>query len=1181
MKKIATTLSLILALNSNLYANDSLKKFRQGDYKSAKNGLLKLVKSKNKYALYYYGLMELHGYTIKKDTAKGLVFIKKAGEKGNLEAQLFLGQYSLNILQSPKKAFYWFEKAAKKGNLDAQMYVAGAYNQGFGIKKNASSQQRYIIKAAKQGNKEAQYHLGKKFLKHRSYRSKKLGIAWLKKSAKQNYAPAYFELLVHADNYYAKRQSYINQLEKQNTAQAEFYIAKYFLSSNNMNMKFEGLKKLKSAAEKGYVQALYELGIMHQSGDLNIINDKQAFKEMLEAATKGYKPAQKQLSLMYKEGVGIKSNMEKYSSWLKRSNKTSFKEKKQQLFNWLTNENNNAKLLSSYKYNGILSNWQALKNTKDGVINQSPQMVKLTKSQIFQPKLTFTKPTDLPAFILADQVKLQQKNNVINYDFPIEKIKNKEPSANDVKNIYSQALLGNSEAQFILGQYHQYGIGVDKDLNAAAQWYFSSAKQNYLPAEYNLGLLFLKGEGVKQNFEKASYWLNRTAFKGNTNAQYSLGVIYQHGYNSTDPENMQKIPQDLEQATFMYHLSSGDGNKNAKFQLAQLYSKKPLNNYVSNFKKNKQHNIITNLYEQAYNAGIEQAKMPLAYYYVKQDLPFEKTKWAFDVLSLQENIKDPAVALLLALMNERGIGTKINIDEAIKWYKVAAKSNISAAKFALGSYYYQGNKVNKNINKAERLLNEAAIDELPYANYNLAFINYQQNKDYMTELNKAANAGYIKAKLYIADQQLLNSTDIINAAKTYHELAAKGLEQADLKLGFMYQKGIHFNKNLKLAQKYYLNSANKNNVKAQYQLGFMNQVGQIGKAKPNKAIYWYRKAANKNFVPAMIGLGYLQEKSKHNFKQANYWYNKASIKNNPIAKYNLALMLDYGKGIKANDQKAVELYKQASKAGVLPATINLAKYYYSNKDNKEMLDKSIYFFKQASLANDPHSNYQLGKIYEVGLAMPININKAKQHYQIAAKLGNIDAHVSLGRLHQSKIITEHSDLKAFEHYQTAARQGSQFANYQMAKMMFYGVGTEHSTKKALVLLNKLKAKGYAPATVMLKNIKDIEQAKIKRKKQEADLKKLNKKQENKVTALPKFEISLKKPEEILNLQNRNVADFSNPNLMYLNAIEELEQGSLYHSKTVLSKLIDKFPNYKPAQHTYQQLELQEQKLKHI
>ena len=71
MKKIATTLSLILALNSNLYANDSLKKFRQGDYKSAKNGLLKLVKAKNKYALYYYGLMELHGYTIKTQIAFG------------------------------------------------------------------------------------------------------------------------------------------------------------------------------------------------------------------------------------------------------------------------------------------------------------------------------------------------------------------------------------------------------------------------------------------------------------------------------------------------------------------------------------------------------------------------------------------------------------------------------------------------------------------------------------------------------------------------------------------------------------------------------------------------------------------------------------------------------------------------------------------------------------------------------------------------------------------------------------------------------------------------------------------------------------------------------------------------------------------------------------------------------
>ncbi len=1181
MKKIVTALSLVMALNTSIYANDSLVQFRQGNFQAAKQGLQDLAKIKNKYALYYYGLMNINGYTMKKDTSKGISLIKKAAEKGNIEAQVYLGKYSLNILKNSKKAFYWFEKAAKRGSLSSQMYVAGAYKQGFGIKKNSTRQNRYIIKAAKQGNKQAQYHLGKRFLKHRSYRSQRLGIAWLKKSAKQNYMPAYFELLLNGNSSYGKRQSYINKLQHQKTAQASFYIAQYFLNSNNISMQLEGAKWLKIAANKGYLKAIYTLGILHQSGDLNIINDKQAFKEISKAATENYKPAQKQLAQMYKEGIGTKSNLDKYSYWLKKSKHNSFNNKKQQLFNWLTNDNNNAKLLGNYKYQGILTDWHNLENTKDGIINQAPHMVKLKKEQIFKPLLTFTKPTELPAYLLVDSVKLQTTKTSINYDFPLKKLDNKSPSAQEIKKTYSQALLGNRNSQFILGQYYQYGIGVDKNLNAAAQWYFSAAKQNYLPAEYNLGLLFLKGLGVKQNFEKARYWLNRTAFKGNSNAQYSLGLIYQNGYTSTNSEAPQQIAKDINQSTLMYHLASSGGSNQAKFKLAELYAKEPLTNYVSSYHKNKQHKLITNLYEQAYRAGIKQAKLPLAYYYVKQDLPTEKKQWAFEVLNRPENIKQPAVALLLALMNERGIGTEVDFNKAIKWYKVAAKSNISAAQFALGSYYYEGKKLNKNINKSESLLNDAAINNLAYANYNLAFINYKQNKDYMIQLNKAANAGYTKAKLYIADKQLINSVNIGNAATIYQDLASKGHEKADLKLGYMYQNGIHFKRNLKQAKKHYLNSAQKNNVKAQYQLGYINQIGLLGRPKPDRALYWYDKAANNNYVPAMLAAGFLQETNKHNFKIAQSWYSKAANQNDPTAQYNLALIYSYGKGIKVNSLKAVELYKQASKANVLPAKINLAKYYYKNKDKKEMLEKAIYWFKQTSDDNDANSNYQLAKMYEVGLGMPININKAKQYYQAATKLGNIDAHISLGRLHQSKAIPEHNSELAFDHYKTAARYGRKFAKYQMAKMMFYGIGTTASTKKALLLLNKLKTKGYAPATVMLKNIKDIEQAKLNRKKQEAELKKQNKNKEQKVETLPKLVILLKTPKQVVNLKTREVADYSNPNLMYLNAIEELEKGSLYQSKTVLNKLINKFPNYKPAQHTYQQLELQEQRLKNI
>ncbi len=78
-------------------------------------------------------------------------------------------------------------------------------------------------------------------------------------------------------------------------------------------------------------------------------------------------------------------------------------------------------------------------------------------------------------------------------------------------------------------------------------------------------------------------------------------------------------------------MATGAGNHLARFQLANLMQSEPLKNYSSDYSKLKHHQTIRQLYEQAYQSGIKKAELPLAFYYISDDVPNDKQQWAFEI----------------------------------------------------------------------------------------------------------------------------------------------------------------------------------------------------------------------------------------------------------------------------------------------------------------------------------------------------------------------------------------------------------------------------------------------------------------------------------------------------------------------------------------------------------------------
>jgi TPR repeat protein len=123
----------------------------------------------------------------------------------------------------------------------------------------------------------------------------------------------------------------------------------------------------------------------------------------------------------------------------------------------------------------------------------------------------------------------------------------------------SRAREGDAEAQYILGQNYQNGIGVQSNKVEAANWYRRAAKQDHREAQNRLGLLL---EADQRDDVGAAQWFAMSARQGNADAQYNLGHIYYRGPGVN-----------YEFAAHWFQAAAQQGHVKAQTILGQMYAR--------------------------------------------------------------------------------------------------------------------------------------------------------------------------------------------------------------------------------------------------------------------------------------------------------------------------------------------------------------------------------------------------------------------------------------------------------------------------------------------------------------------------------------------------------------------------------------------------------------------------------
>ena len=238
-------------------------------------------------------------------------------------------------------------------------------------------------------------------------------------------------------------------------------------------------------------------------------------------------------------------------------------------------------------------------------------------------------------------------------------------------------------------------------------------------------------------------------------------------------------------------------------------------------------------------------------------------KEGFNALKKKVDSGDMHYANSLGYAYEFGIGTSLNIKEAMKYYEMAAKQNNAIGMTNLADLYIQENK----LKKAKPLLVKAAEKEYGYAQYLLAmnffYYKHENNKEALHWLERAAGNDEPYA-LYQLGLYYSEANDLAKAIKYYQRAAELNHADAALELGYIYGEGFGVEQDDNKALFYLKKAAESGNQEVLDELAAMALSGQ-GNMDAKEAEYWIKKAG---YTEEMLKeLDKLQEKSLDMFKK--------------------------------------------------------------------------------------------------------------------------------------------------------------------------------------------------------------------------------------------------------------------------------------------------------------------------
>jgi TPR repeat protein len=260
------------------------------------------------------------GHGVPKDTQKGIPWLRKAAEQGNIESQFVLstvyehGYGGLPVDHA--ESFKWALQAAQHGHVVAQHNVGGDYLDGMGVSQDLEQARYWYTRAAEQGFAHSEWMLGRIYAEGVGVApNREEALKWLSKSLAQGHSPTMMTLAeMYTDpNGVPQQPQLVFDLHRA-AAQlgnhySEFELGRFYRAGYVAAPDYpQAMAWFQKAAAAQYAPADEYLGEMYEAGQGVPADSQQALKHYERAAEFGVYAGIQRLGEIYHDGVGVGSD---------------------------------------------------------------------------------------------------------------------------------------------------------------------------------------------------------------------------------------------------------------------------------------------------------------------------------------------------------------------------------------------------------------------------------------------------------------------------------------------------------------------------------------------------------------------------------------------------------------------------------------------------------------------------------------------------------------------------------------------------------------------------------------------------------------------------------------------------------------------------------------------------------
>lgn len=324
---------------------------------------------------------------------------------------------------------------------------------------------------------------------------------------------------------------------------------------------------------------------------------------------------------------------------------------------------------------------------------------------------------------------------------------------------------GDAYAQSWVGYFYENGYGTARDFGEAAYWYRRSADQGNRFSQNNLGECYYYGRGVERCYEKAVSWYKKAADQEFPSACYNLGWCYEMGEGVASNQSL---------AISYYRKAAASGNENARQRLSKLGlsadgSSTASASTASASSSSSGSHVDPSTLANA-QSGIDVSQYVLGQQYF-DDGNYEQAVYWWRQAAKQGYGK---ASLKLGDCYHDGVGVDRNVTTAAYWYTEAAGQDEREACFKLGTCYETGVGVIKDYQIAIKYYDKGGYLTASALCARKWLQQYRSGFDYAAatagELQSRADNGDALAQCHLG--LLLYADEKTSEAKTWFEKCA-------------------------------------------------------------------------------------------------------------------------------------------------------------------------------------------------------------------------------------------------------------------------------------------------------------------------------------------------------------------------------------------------------------------------